>query len=100
LTGSTAGITPVWKARVEWGKKWREDDFGQEHRIEVAVVSRGMAKGAFGLSGENQDDHAGIFLDARRGLDFVHGREETAIAVTLTEMGRRGSWGLENSRMA
>jgi hypothetical protein len=37
LTGSTAGITPVRKARVEWGKKWREDDFGQEHRIEVAV---------------------------------------------------------------
>lgn len=24
LTGSTAGITPVVKARVEWGKKWRE----------------------------------------------------------------------------
>jgi hypothetical protein len=34
LTGSTAGITPVVKARVEWGKKWRENDFGQEHRME------------------------------------------------------------------
>jgi hypothetical protein len=33
LTGSTAGITPVVKARVEWGKKWRKNDFGQEHRL-------------------------------------------------------------------
>jgi len=28
LTGSTAGITPVLKARVEWGKKWKKNVFG------------------------------------------------------------------------
>jgi hypothetical protein len=33
LTGSTAGITPVVEARVEWRKKWSENDFGKEHRM-------------------------------------------------------------------
>jgi len=28
LIGGTAGITPVVEARVEWGKKWRKNDFG------------------------------------------------------------------------
>src|SRR5258708_39764765 len=39
LTGSTAGITPVVKARVEWGKKWRKNDFGREHRMEGLAES-------------------------------------------------------------
>jgi hypothetical protein len=26
------------KARVEWRKKWREDDFGQEHRMESRLA--------------------------------------------------------------
>jgi hypothetical protein len=33
LTGSTAGITAVVKARVEWGKKWRENDFARTPNV-------------------------------------------------------------------
>jgi len=35
LTGSTAGIAPFVKSRVEWRKNEEKSDFGQEHRMEA-----------------------------------------------------------------
>jgi hypothetical protein len=37
LTGSTAGVTPVVKARVEWGKKWREKTSAKNTEWEMVV---------------------------------------------------------------
>jgi hypothetical protein len=61
LTGSTAGITPFVKSRVEWRKNEERSNVGQEHQKETdtdpEVIVREQSSGVFLLPPSGNADY-------------------------------------------
>ena len=64
LTGSTAGITPVFKARVEWGKKWKEK------RLRLRTPNWRRSPGGNGCSGRPQFERRSGSMGRNGGIVF------------------------------